>query len=707
VLPPIREELILHPGPATADGAPAWTIEDPVRHLFFRVDALAFELLCRWSLGEAQRLLAAVQYETALRPEAADLQQLLDFLDQNELLQRTGAEESHRLYQRWQQRRSSGWSWLLHRYLFFRIPLVNPDRFLRRTLHWVAPFYQPLFGWLTLLALLVGASGVARQWEPFRASLPDLFTLQGVVSIGAALIVVKLLHELGHAYTARRHGCEVPTMGIAFLVLFPMAYTDVNAVWRLERRSARLQVGAAGMATELTVAIWATLGWTLLGDGALRDALFFLATTSWVSSLLINASPFLRFDGYFLLMDAVGVANLHSRAFAFGRWRLREGLFGLGLHPPEPLAHPVRRALIAFAWLTWSYRLLVFVAIALLVYHLFPKPLGPLLAAVELGWFIVLPVARELGQWWQIRRTILQRRRSWLLLLLVLVVLAVALLPWDRRLIVQGVVIPQQRAPLVAPETGRLARIIVASGETVQAGEALLELTSPDLEAEIRQAEGRLEQLQWQLGRVALGRQGVSRIELDRQSLREQQAQRASLDERMGELTLHAPIDGQLQLTPPGRHPGEWLGEGEPIGEVVSAARVVEGYVEAMALERLAPGQRGWFYPEAGGERLGITLDQIDRDATATLPQRALAGLAGGELLVRDHRGQLHPERTLYRIRLTPDPATTTLSTTTLSTTILSAATLRGRIHLRTQPRAWLDGLWQRIASVVVREAGL
>jgi putative peptide zinc metalloprotease protein len=162
-----------------------------------------------------------------------------------------------------------------------------------------------------------------------------MWSLQGLLAYGVTLAGGEMLHELGHGITAKRYGCRVPTMGVAFLVLWPVAYTDTNEVWKLTRRDQRLKVAAAGITTELVIAVWALLAWLWLPDGWPKAMAFLLATTTWVSTVLINASPFMRFDGYFLLSDYLQMPNLHSRAFALARWDLRERLFALGEARPS------------------------------------------------------------------------------------------------------------------------------------------------------------------------------------------------------------------------------------------------------------------------------------------------------------------------------------------------------------------------------------
>ena len=107
------------------------------------------------------------------------------------------------------------------------------------------------------------------------------------------------------------------------------------------------------MLSELGLAAIATLAWCVLPDGSLRSGLFLLATSSWIITLGINASPFMRFDGYFLLSDWLDMANLHGRSFALARWWLRECLFGLGVPAPETFRPGRQRFLIVFAVATW------------------------------------------------------------------------------------------------------------------------------------------------------------------------------------------------------------------------------------------------------------------------------------------------------------------------------------------------------------------
>lgn len=698
MLPALRDELALFPGPAAGNGAPTWSLQDPARNLFFRIDWLTFEILSRWHLNDPAQILSAVEQETPIQPELEDMEGVLRFLTENELVQRNDAAGSTWFREQAQKRQSTPGRWLLHHYLFFRLPLWRPDAWLASVVGWVAPFYTRTFLALTLLALFGGLIEVSRQWDGFVSTLVNTFSWQGIVGYFFALIGVKFLHELGHAFTAKRFGCRVPTMGVAFLVLFPMAYTDVNEVWKLSDKRRRLAVGSAGILTELTLAAWATLAWALLPDGFLRGAAFLLATTTWVSTLIINASPFLRFDGYFLLMDWLDLPNLHQRAFALARWRLRKTLFGLKETVPEYFSERRRRGLILFAYLTWLYRLVVFVGIAVLVYTYFPKPLGPFLAAVEIAWFILLPIWREVKDWQKRLPAIVRSPRAWLILSLLGLVLSAALLPWDQRVSSQGLLRPAEHFPVTAPGSARIKALPVANGQWVEKGQTLIELEAPDLGYQQQVASSRAASLQWQAHAAGVDpklREQQQVIEAARGKVG---AELAGIRDEQGRFSPPAPFAGRLYLSHPDLRPGIWVGKNEKLAVLADTSRwLVETYLAEAQLTRIKVGDSGHFYSDTPNvAQLPMRVERIDRDATRVLPEGILASTRGGALLVRETHDSLVPETALYRVTLSLEapyaPST--------------AQILRGQIVLFGTPVGLLDEFARAAAALFVKEAG-
>ncbi len=143
-----------------------------------------------------------------------------------------------------------------------------------------------------------------------------------------------------------------------------------------------------------------------------RSAVFLVVTGTWITTLLINLSPFMRFDGYFVLSDLLEMPNLHSRAFALTRWWIREVTLGLGQAPPEVFSPARRRFLIAFSFLTWTYRFFLFLGIAAIVYKFSIRLLGIFLMMVEIGYFIGRPAIGEAIAWWRFRAALRWNRRT-------------------------------------------------------------------------------------------------------------------------------------------------------------------------------------------------------------------------------------------------------------------------------------------------------
>ena len=202
LLPPLRNDLKLFRGPRRTDGSRTWTIHDPVRNRFFRIGLPEFELLSRWARVKPEELAERVCGETVLRITAEQVQAFGRFLDNNELSAAGRAALSGTLSERASKRDQGVLAWLLLHYLFVRIPLFKPDRFLDLTYPYVRFLFRPMFAWLVVASAILGAYLVTRQWETFIGTFLFYFTWDGAVYYAIALVLSKILHELGHGYTA-------------------------------------------------------------------------------------------------------------------------------------------------------------------------------------------------------------------------------------------------------------------------------------------------------------------------------------------------------------------------------------------------------------------------------------------------------------------------------------------------------------------------
>jgi putative peptide zinc metalloprotease protein len=701
-LPLLREELDLLPGPVMPDGAPSWTLHDPARNQFFRIDWPTFEVLQRWQLDDPAAIAESISAATALQLGAEDVQEVVQFLAQHQLVRPSGAKAAKDMAQRLHQRQGTALNWLLHHYLFFRIPLWKPDGWLNRWQGLAGLFYTRQFLYLTLLAFGFGFLQVIQRWDVFVASLVDTFNWDGLVSYGLAVFAVKILHELGHAFTAKRMGCRVPTMGAAFLVMWPVAYTDTNETWRLTNRFQRLKVASAGILTELTVAAWATLAWALLPEGGLKSAAFVLATTSWVTTIAINASPFMRFDGYFILSDWLDISNMHERSFALARWRLREWLFDLREDPPELLSPRRTRALIAFAWGTWLYRLVLFLGIAVLVYYMFFKVLGIVLFMVEILWFVLLPIWHELRAWGERRPVIAARQRGRVSLVLLILMASLAFVPWPVRVTVSGLLRPAEVWPVFAPGGARVEELPFKEGDKVPEGSTLVRLFVPDLQMRQKANSAKVQSMQWQAAAAEVDPQARNSLRSTQESLQVARAEQVSLRTESLQYAPLAPFAGRLRDVDPDLQPGQWLARKEPIALLVreDSGWLVETWLDEDTVHRVKVGDKAAFITEGPAtELISLTVTSIDRDASRVLPRGELSAQMGGHILVREKSGQLMPERAIYHLTLALAEGATVPAP-------MQAMSWRGKVSVQAEAEAPAARYLRRAAAVIVQEFG-
>jgi len=655
LLPPLRQELRIEPGAALVTGAPSWTLFDPVRHLFFQLGKIEYRILSRWASGDLAKVNDDLVSEGLEEEEINDaFGRVVEFSLSNSLTVTPMGDTVASFTEQRKTAKKEWWKWMLDNYLFIRIPIVKPAAFLERTIDKVAPLWSyPALTFFALLAL-TGLFFVARQWDSFLTSFLYFFSWQGLIAYGLGLFAIKILHELGHAYTATRFGCRIPSMGVSFLVMMPVLYTDTSGAWRLTSRKQRLMIDCAGVTVELMIAGVATMAWVLLPDGMLRSVAFILATTSWVMSLAINLNPFMRFDGYYVLSDWLGVPNLQPRAFALGRWRLREMLFALGDEAPEQVPDKLRRGMIVYAWLTWIYRLFLFIGIALLVYTLFFKLLGVILFVVEIAVFIARPVMAEFKVWASMKDRILATSRTRLLLIGTGIALLLCLLPLDRNISAPAVLTPIGASPIVAGDPGKVEKIFVENGQRVTAGTPLIQLSAPELEQATAAAKVRIANLQLQFGRGAADDIDLSnRMVLERE-LKQEKDQLSGLELRNERLILRAPMAGIVTDLSPDIHSGRWLGGAETIAYVVTSDDYdIQAYVSEDDIWRIAKDARGRFIPDDPVQASrAAKLIEKSTNAVERIDQPILASVNGGPIASDKDENILRPRTALYRVRL-------------------------------------------------------
>lgn len=696
---PLREELTLYDGPSGLAGAPRWTLHDPACNRFFRIGWPEFEILSRWRQGRTTESLAReVSAETTLSIERDVVEVLSEFLQRNNLFQVRGTAAPKRLKAIKDMGRPSLAKRLLRSHLFLRLPLVRPDALLAALQPLTGFAFTRGFLWVTVLAAVLGLYLVARQWDSYVETFLHFLDWSGLALFALTLVVVKLFHELGHALTARRFGCRIPTMGIAFLVFWPVLYTDTTDAWKLQSKRQRLAISAAGLTVELIIAVYATLAWSFLPPGALQSAAFLAATTTWILSLVVNLNPCMRFDGYFILSDLLNVHNLQDRSFALARWRLREALFGFGEAPPERWSPAMRRGLLVYAYLTWTYRLVLFVGIALAIYHFLFKLAGVALLLIEIGWLIAFPVAREVGEWVK-RRHALRLNRQTLTTVLVAAGIGLALaMPWTAHVTAPALLRPDSHAVIYAPAAARVDSIAVERGGVVEVGDTLVTLVGPDLDDQIDVMRAEVAVLEWRRAFEHLDEERrQQRLVVESKLDTARGAMSALIAERDG-LTVTAPIGGEIVEVADDLRAGEWVSKNEVLLVIAKTTSVlIEAFIPERDFARVSPGAAVVFI----ADNLDIppvpgVVETVDSVGVRSLDNPYFASRYGGGVPVRETAdNRLVPESAHYRVSIrVHDPR------------LRVAQMTRGEVSVEAERLSLLSRAWTTVIAVLIRESG-
>lgn len=697
-LPVIRQNLKLLQGTPDESGSPRWLLFDPMVNKYYTLSQTAVKLMSAWHNGQETSSFLFDLKENGTEIDEAELNAFCEFLNVNGLVVHHNSEDVARLTQCEKATKHSLFKWLIHNYLFIRLSLFRPDDFLEQSYPYVKWLFKPQVKWIILILGGLGILLTLRQWDEFTNAFSYFWSWEGLAFYIITLIVVKVFHELGHAYVAKKYHCRVSSMGIAFMVLFPFLYTDTTDAWKLKSRYQKLDIVTAGVRVELYIALLATFLWSFLPDGMLKSAAFVLATTTWVSTLIINASPFLRFDGYYAFSDWLGVENLQSRSFALGRWALRKTLFGIDLPAPEPLPRKLQRTLIFYAWFTWIYRFFLFLGIALLVYYFAFKVLGIILFIIEIFWFILLPIQKEFIEWWKMRKEITLNRKSLVTASMLVGLIALLVIPWQRQVSLDAVYKSSNYIRLYSPEPATIASIHVESHQAIHVGEKLVQLTSPELDFLIKVTELNIAKIQSKLDRIASFSKDRYQVDILQEGLQQEQEALTGLKKRQQLLQILSPIDGVVSDLKP-MTIGQTVGVNQHLIGVVAPTEIeLIAFLPESQINAVSTGAKGTFIANHGEElQADLTVTSIEKMGIQQLEYEILSSVYGGNLGVRkSQEGEMVPESPYFLMKFKakslPDK--------------LWMQQTAGKVVVEAYPKSGLSILWDKIMAVLIRESG-
>jgi len=677
-------------------GEPAWVVKDPVGLKYFRFREEEFAILKmldgRMSLNELKH-----QYEARFPPQKLTLDEIARFigtLHQGGLVLSQLPDQGTALKRRHDQRRRQSLVAGLTNILAIRFRGVDPHRFLSWLLPYTWWFFTPAALAMCMLLGLAAVLLVTVQFDQFQAKLPAFheFFIGKWYYLAIALAVTKVLHELGHGLCCRRFGCECHQIGFMMLVLTPCLYCDVTDSWMLKSKWQRAAIGAAGMYVELFIASLATFVWWFSSPGLTHNLMLSVMFVCSVSTVIFNANPLLRYDGYYILADLLEVPNLRQKATALVTRKL--GKWFLGLEEPEdgflPRKHRAWFALYAVAAVI--YRWVVVIAILYFLYWVLApyglKALGQTIALAGIAGLIGQPLwaAKKFfatpGRTQQIKRP----RLLMTLGLLGILLLAILAIPLPHRVYCPLEILPHGAAQVYVEVPGMLKRVAVRPGQHVEAGVELAELENLDTRLEVSRlrgqcAEDRAKLLglrRERLTQSVAGQEADQQIAAVEESLQSAEQQLQQRERDLKRLSLYSPqagtvmppplvqgapqVEGALPTwsgSPLDKQNREiWLTQGQPfcyVGDPQQLEAVL--VVDQADVQLVRPGQEVLLMLDAsaGGTRRG-TIAEVAQVNLKTSSRR-LSTKHGGQLDTRSdpQSGQETPTSPSYQARVLVD----------------------------------------------------
>ena len=494
---------------------------------------------------------------------------LLRRLYSADLLQTDTSTDAAEIFDRQQRQARAKWLGRVKNPLAIKIPLFDPDRTLQRML----PLFRPLFGYTGLLVwlavMVIGCVTAAVHWSEISADTStSLLSPQNLALLWLCYPLIKALHELGHGVATKVWGGEVHEVGVILLALMPVPYVDASAASTFPEKRRRMVVGAAGMMVELFLAVLALWLWLNTEPGLIHSLAYNTMLIGSVSTLFFNGNPLLRFDGYYVMVDAIGMPNLATRSNQYLGYLVKRYLFGVRSLESPTTGDGERRWLIGYGILSYIYRIVILVSIVLFVAESYPA-IGVLIALWATTTMLVLPVLKHIRA--LLTSPVLQRQRTRAVSISAgLAMLAAALVgavPVPLATLAEGVIAPPEGAELRAGHEGMITRLLAEPDSRVSPDQPLIETEDPFLQARTQNLAARLRELSFRR-QVLLAEQKQVEVNILDDEIQVVEGDLERSREQAESLLLRSPVEGVFLVDLPDDLPGRFVRRGDLLGYV-------------------------------------------------------------------------------------------------------------------------------------------
>ena len=616
-----------------------FVLQDAFNNQFFRLRPAAYDFVARL---RSERTIQQVWDECLERnpddaPGQEEVIRLLAQLYHANLLHYSVAADSAKLFERYKKRVNRETKSKLLGIMFARFPLLDPDDFLKHVLPFFRPFIGPLGAFIWSVVVVAAIKVVIDNFDTVKVQSQGILSPGNLFFLYLSMVVIKTIHEFGHALVCRRFGGEVHVMGVMLLVFTPIPYMDATSSWSFRSRRQRILVGAAGMIFELFVAACATFIWAYTGSGTVHSLAYNMMFIASFSTIVFNINPLLRFDGYYILSDILDIPNLHSSGKQQLTHLVEYYLFGCKKsHSP---ATSFREAF----WLTFFgitsgiYRIVVFAGILLFVADKFLL-FGLMMAVVCIFSWVLVPAGRLFRYLTSSPR--LERTRNRAAFVTIGFVATVFILlgkfEYPNRFRAPGVLETETHPSVINESQGYVTEILVPTGSHIDQGQALLRLHDPELDFEIAGAEAQYNQT------LLLKRRSVSEDSTDIVSINSRiEAIEKRLQyflQRRKSLVVRANQSGIWTAPLLEEYLGMWMPRGTVLGQILNQDKFqFSAIVSQQEASRLFEKRIGQVEIRLKGQAksvLPVADLKIIPAEQSMLPSAAMGWAAGGDIAV-------------------------------------------------------------------------
>jgi putative peptide zinc metalloprotease protein len=589
-------------------------VHDPSSNSFFRLSPVGHEFVGlfdgRRTVEEIWQLGLTRHGDEALTQN--EVIQLLSQLHSGNLMAGDAAPETEQLLTRGRDRLQQKITQQAIGLMYFKVRLFNPDHILA----WIEPILRPILGKtgfvLWLLWVVAAFVAIIPHIDELRNGFDSAMAPANWPLMFAVFVCIKLWHELGHGVICKRFGGQVPEFGAMMLVLVPAPFVDASAAWNFASKWQRMAVGAGGMIFELAAAGLCAFLWLNTGPGDLLHQIAYNAMLSAsVSTILFNANPLMRFDGYYILSDLLEIPNLQQRSFSMLKFLLQFHAYRMKSATPPTSSPGEALWLIAYGVGSGIYRVVLFVSITLyLVGKMFA--IGVFLAAWTAAMWFILPVGQCIHWLSTSQNLSMQRGRavatSLALLLTGVLLVGAVPMPDHRRAV--GVIESEHQAGVYFRVDAFVKAVHVKPGQRVKAGDPILTCESDQLEAQIGMITAQLREAASKEREAKLQSEAAAQVAA--RFIQTMEEQLRYLTEKRDKLVVRAPQDGVLVGPELDSYIGRFVREGQ------GAAAVVE--LDQLRATATLTQQEAWIY-ELPADRYSVELRRAS-DPSVVIPAK-------------------------------------------------------------------------------------